>query len=324
MFSHLKNSKRLWVIDWGEVLIKIVLGEVNDSGSVRIIEFRIEKNPEQIWPEINPETKRATSKLLRSLLKGYHRTDEVMLLINQSEMMVATFTFPMMSQADLEDAIYWQMQLLTSEDLDHWRIDFVARVQNQWFECLGMDEQTLAVVGAAIKKARLTRYIRFFKKSGRSLNAIVPQFYTLDSLLIEQEGQPTLIIDIGNRSTRFFHYKGNVLSENHQIKLETGWDGEFYLQQIIKVVEQIFISPLGCEKVGRDGNIYLMGGESLHPGVREYLSKSMGQEVRSIDVLLEANASLFFTKQISRVQLCLITPCLCGLIKYAQIRGGKN
>lgn len=137
MFSPLKKSKRLWVIDWGEALIKIVLGEVNDSGSVRIIDFRIEKNPKQIWPETNPETKRATSKLLRLLFKGYQRTDEVMLLINQAEMMVATFTFPMMSLADLEDAIYWQMQLLTSEDLDHWRIDFVARIQNQWFECLG-------------------------------------------------------------------------------------------------------------------------------------------------------------------------------------------
>lgn len=324
MFSHLKKSKRLWVIDWGEALIKIVLGEVNDSGLVRIIEFRIEKNPEQIWPETNPETKRATSKLLRSLLKGYQRTDEVILLINQAKMMIATFTFPMMSLADLEDAVYWQMQLLTSEDLDHWRVDFVARVQNQWFERLGMDEQTLAVVGVAIKKARLTRYIRFLKKNGRRLNAIVPQFYTLDSLLIEQDGQPTLIIDIGNRSTRFFNYKGNVLSENHQIELETGWDGAFYLEQIIKTVEQIFISPLGCEKTGRDGDIYLMGGESLHPGVREYLSKSMGKDVQSIDVLLEANESLVFTEQISRMQLCLITPCVCGLMKYAQIRGGKN
>ncbi|URN85273.1 type IV pilus biogenesis protein PilM [Acetobacterium wieringae] len=320
----MKKSKRLWVVDWGEALIKIVLGEVNDSGSVRIIDFRIEKNPKQIWPETNPETKRATSKLLRLLFKGYQRTDEVMLLINQAEMMVATFTFPMMSLADLEDAIYWQMQLLTSEDLDHWRIDFVARIQNQWFECLGMDEQTLDVVGVAIKKAQLTRYTRFFKKNGRSLNAIVPQFYTFDSLLIEQDDQSTLIIDIGNRSTRLFHYKGNVLSENNQIELESGWDGAFYLQQIIKVVEQIFISPLGCEKVGQDGTIYLMGGESLHPGVREYLSKSMGKDVQSIDILLEANESLVFAKQISRAQLCLITPCVCGLMKYAQIRGGKN
>lgn len=320
----MKKSKRLWIIDWGEALIKIVLGEVNDSGSVRIIDFRIEKNPKQIWPETNPETKRATSKLLRLLFKGYQRTDEVMLLINQAEMMVATFTFPMMSLADLEDAIYWQMQLLTSEDLDHWRIDFVARIQNQWFECLGMDEQTLDVVGVAIKKAQLTRYTRFFKKNGRSLNAIVPQFYTFDSLLIEQDDQSTLIIDIGNRSTRLFHYKGNVLSEHNQIELESGWDGVVYLQQIIKAVEQIFISPLGCEKVGRDGTIYLMGGESLHPGVREYLSKSMGTDVQSIDELLEANQSLFFTKQISRAQLCLITPCVCGLMKYAQIRGGKN
>ncbi|OXS25209.1 MAG: hypothetical protein BI182_05605 [Acetobacterium sp. MES1] len=320
----MKKSKRLWVIDWGEALIKIVLGEVNDSGSVRIIDFRIEKNPKLIWPETNPETKRATSKLFRSLFKGYHRRDEVMLLINQAEMMVATFTFPMMSLSDLEDAIYWQMQLLTSEDLDHWRIDFVARVQNQWFECLGMDEQTLDVVGVAIKKAQLTRYIRFFKKNGRSLNAIVPQFYPLDSLLIERDGQSTLIIDIGSRSTRFFHYKGNVLSENHQIELESGWDGAFYLQQIIKVVEQIFISPLGCEKVGQDGTIYLMGGESLHPGVREYLSKSMGKDVQSIDVLLEANESLVFAEQISRVQLCLVAPCVCGLMKYAQTRGGKN
>jgi len=315
----LKKPRKRWTVDLGEALTKIVVGVLDESGMVQIKDFRIEKTPDQIWSEADPEKKLRVGRFLRKLLKGYRRKDEVMLLVNHKEMMVATFTFPMMTLPEVEDAIYWQMQLLTSENLELWRIDFVAREQTQWYECLGMDEKKLEVLGVGVEKARLIWYSRVFKKSGCDLQAVVPQMYTFACLMNQEMEQPTLMIEMGKNCTRFFYYCGGSLIDNHRLELEKDWDGETYLQQIIKTAEQIFMSPLRSGKVEKNGNIYLMGGESLHAGVLEYLTKGMNKEIWPIYSLLDEQEELIFFRQMSRAELCLIAPCVCGLIKWAQI-----
>ncbi|PKM61364.1 MAG: hypothetical protein CVU99_03725 [Firmicutes bacterium HGW-Firmicutes-4] len=316
----MKKRKKFWIVDLGEALTKIVVGVINESGIIDISDIRIEKTPEQFRPEAKPEKKPKIRGYLRPLLKGHHRKDEVTLLINHKDMMVATFTFPMMPINEVEDAIYLQMELLISENLEQWRIDFVARERTQWFEHLGMDDKNLDVLGVAAERTLLTWYTKIFRKIGCELSAIVPQSYAFDTLMTQNGGQPTLIIDMGKKCTRLLYFQGDALSENHRIDLEVHWDGETYLQQIIKAAEQIFISPLGCEKAGDNGNIYLMGGESLCPGVLEYLTKRMNREIRPTYDLLDEKEELIFPRQMSKAELCLITPCVCGLIKSAQIK----
>lgn len=317
----MKKRKKFWIIDLGEALTKIIIGVVTESGRVEVKTFRIERTPEQFWSEAYEDKKSKLRGFFRPLLKGYRRNDKVMVLINHNEMMVATYTFPMMTLAEVEEAIYWQMQLLTSENLEHWRIDFVARERTKWFECLGMDEKKLDVLGVGVKKSHLVRHTRLFKKVGVSLESIVPQLYTFTSLVDQNEGQPTMIIDMGKHSTRLFYYNRGALIDNHQIDLEEGWDGETYLQKIIKAAEQIFISPFEGAKVGENGNIYLMGGESLHTGVLEYLTDWMDKEIWPTYKLLDEKEGLLFPGQMTKAELCLITPCVCGLIKWAQING---
>lgn len=314
----MKKRKKLWIVDLGEALTKIVVGVMDESGMVTVKDFRIVETPEQIWPEVNSKKKPKIRGFLRPLLKGYRRKDEVMLLINHKEMMVAAFTFPMMTLPEVEDAVYWQMQLLTSENLEHWRIDFVARAQTQWFECLGIDEKKLDVLGVAVDKAQLVWYSRIFKKSGCDLQSIVPQFYTFTCLMNQDVKQPTLMIEMGKSGTRFFYYYGGSLIENHRLELEKDWDGETYLQQIIKAAKEILMSPLRGDSAGKIGNIYLMGGESLHAGVLDYLTKWMAKEIRPGYALLDEKEELAFSRQMSKAELCLITPCVCGLIKWAQ------
>ena len=319
MFNLLKTRKKFWIIDLGAALTKIVVGIIDDSSLVQIQDFRIEKTPEQIWPEANSQKKANIRGFLRPFLRGYRHKDEVILLINDKEMMVSTFTFPMMTIPEVEEAIFWQLQLLTSANLEHWRIDFVARERTQWLEYLGVDDKNLDVLGVAVERTLLTWYTRIFRKNGCRLKAIVPQLYGFDTLINQDGDQPTLIIDMGKACTRFFYYQGDSLSENHRIDLDADWDGETYLQQISKAVEQIFISPLGCEKAGENGKIYLMGGESLHPGVMAYLTKAMNKEIWPTYYLLDEKEALIFPRQMSKAELCLITPCVCGLIKWAQI-----
>ncbi|MEO1814870.1 MAG: hypothetical protein ABGU93_04660 [Acetobacterium sp.] len=315
----MKKRKKLWIVDFGEALTKIVVSAITETGQIQIKDIRIEKTPDLVWGEGDPENKLKVGGFLRALLKGYRRKDEVMLLINHKEMMVAAFTFPMMTLTEVEDAVYWQMQLLTAENLEHWRIDFVAREHTEWFECLGMDEKKLDVLGVGVEKERLSWYSRIFKKSGCSLQFIVPQFYTFASLVNLEVKQATLMIDMGKTCTRLFYYYGDSLIENHRLELENGWDGEIYLQQIIKAAEQIFMSPLKGEIAGKTGNIYLMGGESLHAGVLEYLTKWMPKEIQPSYSLFDEKEELIFSRQMSKAELCLLTPCLCGLIKWVQV-----
>ena len=317
----MKKTKKLWIVDLGEVLTKIVVGEIDQEGMIYIKDICIEKTAEQIRFAPDSGNWQETRGVLRPLLKGYRRKDEMILLINHKEMMVETFILPMMTIAEVEEAIFWQMQLRTSANLEHWRIDFVARKRSKWFENLGMNDKNLDVLGVAVDKMLLTRYTRIFRKNGCELKAIIPQLYTFDILMEAEGNQETLIIDMGKTGTRFFYYQGDAFSENHWIDLEDHWDGEMYLQQIIKAAEQIFISPLGCEKVGVNENIYLMGGESLHPGVLEYLTKRMNKKIEPTYHLLDQKQELVFPRQVSKAELCLITPCLCGLIKSAQTTG---
>lgn len=317
----MKKKRKLWIVDLGEALTKIVVGVINESGIVQIKDFRIEKTSEQFWSEVDSKKKPKTRRLLRPLLRGYRRKDEVILLINHKEMIIETFTFPMMTISEVEEAIFWQMQQLTSENLEYWRIDFLVRERTQWLEYLGMNDKNLDVLGVAVEKNLIAWYMRVFRKNGCDLKAVVPQFYTFDMLMNQKGDHPTLIIDMGKASTRFIYYPGDSLGEHHRIELGKDWDGETYLQQIVKAAEQILMSPVGGEKAPANGNIYLMGGESLHPGVMEYLSKWMNIEIRPSYYLLDENDKLIFPRQMSRAELCLITPCVCGLIKSAQISG---
>ena len=320
----MKKTKKIWCVDLGEVLTKVVVGEIDRAGMIHIKDIRIEKTLEQIGIAVDSGSWQETRGLLRPLLSGYRRRDEMILLIDHKEMMVETFTFPMMTISEVEEAVFWQMQLLTPENLENWRIDFVARKRTKWLENLGMNDENLDVLGVAVEKTKLTRYTNIFRKNGCELKAIVPQLYTFDILMDQEGDQETLVIDMGKTSTRFFCYRGDSCSENHRIDLEAHWDGEMYLQQIIKAAEQIFISPLGCERIEVNKEIYLMGGESLHPGVLEYLTKWMNKEIKPAYYLLSEKEELIFPRQMSKAELCLITPCLCGLIKCAQISGVRR
>ncbi len=317
----MKKRRKLWVVDLGEALTKVVAGVIDDSGRVQIEAIRIEKTTLKFRPGAGAAKKTEALKFLRALLKGYRRKDEVVLLINDKKMMVVALTFPIMKMAEVKEAIFWQLQLLTSENLEDWQIDFVAREQNRWFECLGVNEKKLEVLGVAVERKVLSWYARIFKSSGCALKSIIPQFYTFDSLINQEGDGATLIIDMGKKCTRFFYYKGGTLSEHSRVDLDEQWDGETYLQKIIRAAEQFFLFPLGYEKAGDNGNIYLMGGESLHGGVLEYLKNGLNREIRPIHCLLDESKELAFPGQISRVELSLIAPCLSGLLKNAQITG---
>lgn len=311
--GSVKKRKKLWIVDLGNDLTKVVVGYATEPGRVVIENIRIEKTPAYYR-----ETRQSLQHFLRSLFKGYRAKDELMLLIDHKEMLVGIFTFPMMTLQEVEDAIYWKMQLLVSGNIDNWRIDFTATERTQRLEYLGIDDKKLDVLGVGLEKSLLSWYNRSFKKSGYVLKSIVPLFYTYTSLLKKDEDQSILIIDMGKTATRFFYYNEGALIENHRIELDSDWDAETYLQLIIKTSEEMLQSPLGNSNGSGNEVIYLMGGESLHPGVRDYLDKWIAKDIHPTYLLLDKKEQLIFPRQVTKSELCLITPSVCGLIKWAQ------
>lgn len=322
----MRKRKKSWFIDIGEALTKVVVAIIADSGEILIKDVRIAKTPGQLWPAANASPQLKARRFLRPLLRGYRRDEEVVLLINHRHIVVGTFTFPMMTISELEEVVSWQLELLIEADREAWRIDFVAHEKNQWLEYLGMDNKELQVLGVAIEKRLLAGLVKIFRDNGCCLTTIVPHFYPMDILFTLGQNQTGLIIEIGKKWTRFFYFEGDTLKEYQQLGLETTWDGEMYLQQIVKMSERVILSPTVDGKNGAHQKIYLMGGESLHPGVLEYLTKWLRCEIIPCYRLLEKLEELVFPEPMSPAELCLIAPCLCSMIKKIQLtrRGAIN
>lgn len=53
-----------------------------------------------------------------------------------------------------------------------------------------------------------------------------------------------------------FLLRGDTLKEYQQLGLETTWDGEMYLQQIVKMSERVILSPTVDGKNGAHQNLF--------------------------------------------------------------------
>ncbi|AFA49386.1 hypothetical protein [Acetobacterium woodii] len=321
----MKKQKKLWVVDLGKAVTKIAWGFPTTNGTLQVAGLVIEKTPKGLWPEDQPQKKPGLEAFLRPLLKEYQRQDEMMVIINHNEMIVVTVTFPKMTLQEIEAAIFWKIKLLITGNVEAWRIDFVAKEGIQRYEYLGIDAPKVAVCGVGIEKFRLSWYVKVFKKIGITLKSIVPQLYTLTSLIDQEINNSILIIDMAKTCTRFLYYNDGSLIENSCLALEPEWDGEMYLQQIIRAVDEIVQSPLRRAEGNKNIAIYLMGGESLHAGVLDYLNNGIGKNIWPIDLIWAERADIILPQLLTKSELCLITPCLCALIKWSQtkVAGGS-
>lgn len=314
--ASLKKQKRLWVVDLGEKLTKITSGFETAVGSVQIEKFWIEKTPEDIFAEGLPQNNLDLRVFLRSLLKGHKKKEHLLLLLNHENMVMSLFSFPKMLINEVEEAIKWKMQLLIPEDFDDWQIDFLAKEQIEHFEYLGLERKKIEVLGIGVKKELLRGYCNVFKKIKHSLTSIQPQFHNLSGMLSENQNKTALFIDIGRSSTRLYYYIEGFLVEDQSIALEVGYDGKTYLQKVINSMLESFQSPLGVARGYEKADIYLMGGESLHHGVLDYLENHSSKKIKPAYQVLGENKYLNFPGEMTKEELCLLTPCICSILKH--------
>ncbi|MBC3797842.1 hypothetical protein [Acetobacterium tundrae] len=311
----MKKKKRQWVVDLGEEVTKITKGFSSDAGIIQIENYWIEKTPNDVFNEGIPEKKIDLVVFLRTLLKEHHRSDDLLLIINHKNMVVSSFAFPMMQLEEVKEAINWKMQVMIPEKLDNWRIDFLAKERTEIFEYLGIDDKKLDVLGVAVHKEVLKAYCKVFNSTKHGLKRIEPQFSVLGKLFAENQKNADLIIDMGQTSARLLFYDHGFLQEERRIEMSGSSDFEIYLISVVKGIKESFQSPLGLARGYENSNIYLLGGKSLEYGVLNYIKEKINKEVKYFSIFLEDQSLFHFPKEMTEAELCLLLPCLSGMLK---------
>lgn len=309
-------TKKIWVVDLGEAITKIILGSSDKNGIMVVENFWIEKTPRDVFREGLPEKKIDLVVFIRSLLKGHHPRDELMLVFNHSRMIMASFNFPMMAVEEVHEALFWKMQVIIPERFEDWRLDFLARERIEIFEYLGINEKKLDVLGIGIPTNVLTAYCSSFKGAKHVLKIIEPQFHGLGRLLKKNGEKTNLIIDMGYTSTRLLLYSQGFLKEERRIKAMVETDIKTFLSPMIEGVMESLQSPLSHTRGFEIETIFLLGGGSLVPGVLEYLREKINKKIVAFSILARNSEVFKFQKEISEKDLCLLMPCLGGMLKW--------
>lgn len=309
--------KRLWVVDLGEAITKIILGEFNENGIICIENYWIEKTPGNVFREGFPEKSLDLVVFLRDLLKGHHSRDDLLLVFNHRKMILASFIFPMMEIEEVCEALQWKMQILIPERLEDWQLDFLASERIDVFEYLGINDKKLDVLGIGIPKNVLAAYCGAFKGAKHILKNIEPQFHGIGRLLKINGEKINLILDIGYTSTRLLFYAQGFLQEERCIEIDTGKDYKKFLTPVIESVLESFRSPLSLARGFKNETIFLLGGGSLIPGVLDYLREKIKKEIRMFSIFGRDSEIFRFQEEITEENLCLLMPCLAGMLGMA-------
>ncbi|MBC3803852.1 hypothetical protein GH808_05305 [Acetobacterium fimetarium] len=333
----MKKEKRQWVVDLGTELTKIISGYRNEAGIVQIENYWIEKTPKDVFNEGMPEKKIDLVVFLRTLLKGHSRKDDLMLVLNHRKMIVSSFAYPMMTQEDLKKAVKWEMQVMipeklaewdsayheisnatkakATEKIDDWRIDYLAKERIERFEYLGFDDKKIDALGIAVQKELLDAYCRVFKSTKHALKRIEPQFYGYGKLLDAEAKRMDLLIDMGQTGARLMFYDKGFLQEERRIETRVSSDLDGYLAPIVKGIMDSFQSPLGIARGYEKSNIYLLGGESIKDGVLASIGAKINKEIKSLSCFLENQQLFRFPEEITKDEICLLLPCLSGMLR---------
>lgn len=316
----MKHKNKLWVVDLGEAYTKIIKSSVKEPEIVNVENFWIEKTPRHVWDENFTLENKALAFFLKPFFKEHKKSDELMLIVAQRDVKVITYTFPMMNQSEVKAAIEWKLRLLMSEQFENCRIDYLAKERIDRYEYLGFNQKKLDVTGVAVEKEKLLAYEKVFKMTRHRLDLIVPMFHVY-SVLGEKNDCVSLIVDMGKSAARLYYFAGGALVEEKTIKPKKGWDGQTYLWEIIKNIQVGFNSSVTRSRNHESEEILIIGGESLHKGVVDFLEKGLNRKVSSTLNVLEMRKFINFSSEVTNVETCLLLPGLCGILKWAKLKG---
>ena len=162
--------------------------------------------------------KEAASLLKMLLEKSNFKCREAVASLPPFAAFITLMEMPQMPEADMEQAMKFQIQQNIPMSLEEVAIDWmkVGMIEDK----RGFNQQQILLI--AISKEQINSYRNIFKLAGLQLKALEIENLALIRALISPGSPPTLIVDIGGRSTNIVIFDKNSLKHSAQTDFAGG------------------------------------------------------------------------------------------------------
>ncbi len=260
-------------------------------------------------------------ELLRALMKNVKtKTTDVVASLPSFGAFTTLIDMPTMAPGDMAKAIHYQARALLPTPITDVTIDWLT--VNEFEDERGVKHKQVFLI--AVPNEAITKYQKIFSAVGLNLRALELEGLALSRILTADNATPTLIIDIGGRSTSFvvaangttrrlsqIDFAGGSLTQaiatglNINVKRAeelkkqrglTGTGGEYELATLMAPFLDAIVSEAKRAKYDFDKTskvrverIILSGGGANLKGIEDYISREFQLPVLKADPTAKIN-----------------------------------
>ena len=308
----MQKKASIWVIEIGNYSTKLLKAKGHRNEKIVITDFLMTtKWTRETMVEVDKSDFIAG---LHTFFKGYRRRDKVILLVGNDDLQIDFWSFPFVSEEEIEAMVYWKMKERCGDQLKDWHYDYLARTHIESYKNLGIEDYSIEALAVIISKELITNYSKYFKKTRRiDLNKILPQFYGIGAMLKEEDLRRVFFLDLGYFKTVLYDFKKGMLAYKMDLTLGKKQTLGDYLKMMRRSLEDQV--QLDDYKNNEEKPIlFLIGGGSLVPEIQAFLGGSQKYQLGSLVELLAKCDYLKGPENMKKEEIHLFFPAIAALI----------
>jgi type IV pilus assembly protein PilM len=238
-------------VDIGTTSIKII--EVNQGKQLpRVVNYGILETDSYLM-RVNSALQTSSLKLFERevvdllkvlLAKMNTKTTEALASLPLFSAFVTVLDMPKMPDADLNKAIIYQAQQYIPSPISEVAIDWLK--VGEYTDEKGLTHEQVLLI--SVPQEQIKKYQKIFKAAGLNLRLLEIETLSLGRVIIGSDPTPTLVIDIGARSTNIAFFEKASLKFNVQSDL----GGSTITQSLVNSLK---INPIRAEELKRSKGI---------------------------------------------------------------------
>lgn len=237
------------------------------------------------------------------------RTRQTIASIPVFSAFTTVLSFPEMPPSELERALVFQARQYVPLPISEVALDWMK--VGEYEDDKGFKYQLILLI--AVPQELIKKYQRMFASVGLTLRALELESLSLSRALVGEDPTPTLIVDIGSRSTLTAVVEGGELKWNAQ----TDFGGSFITHGLSG---SLGVTPLRAEELKRERGIIGVGPDyELSTVILPFLDVILGEVKR---ITQNYQAQFPFARKIERLLLSGGGANLLGIEKYVETQMG--
>lgn len=236
-FANLALKSKLGFLGGGS---QRIIGLDVGSASVKLVQLKKEKERAvletygelSVGPYLKKESGRVVPLtedesvlIIKDLLKeAGAKTNEIVVSISLKSSFITTIDFPLMSDAELKEAVPFEARRripvsLSEVEIDWWAVPKALETKKRTEEeGLFEKKEKIKILLVAIHKEIIERYKTIALKAGLNIKGFEIEVFSLARSSIMQELNPILLIDFGASSTKMGVMDYGIIREAHQFQ----------------------------------------------------------------------------------------------------------